>query len=300
MNEEVYDDNIVAEVNGGIKFNSRLLKEVKHLEQRWTKTVFLDGIEDGWKRMSIAVMLENQSLMNEAASNKNEEIVEKLVPLVREVYTNLNAWNWVGIQPLLGATGLVYFHRRREDSLAIESEEITAHTRCLKRRIAADFGVMDTAPDIVSDIDSEILKDLWNNTGIAKEIDLNVKTEDQFRQEVVLLQDEMKIKNYEPTFLVVNDKIYRYYSKVFTNLDEKLKIYRDNTVPGVLLGHKGNGYYESGYVYSPYVPFTYTPISIESKKFGLLNRYGKKLVRDGSKHYGKLIVKLTKELEEKL
>lgn len=315
MSEEIIDirsqpeivdsDGLISEINTveGVKIpncNVRFMSEARQLEVRWNKTELLNGIKDRYRRMAIAVMLENQRLMNEVATAKNDTIYKKFVPLARDVFTEMKAWDWVSIQPLLGPTGLVFYFRKREDSAAVESEDVSARTRFLKRRIAEDFGVVDSACDFAAEIDAEILTDLFNNCRYAKEFDLNVKTEDQLRQEVVLLQDEMCVAGYEPTFIVVNSGLRRLLPRVFYKLSDKLKLYDNSAVSGVLLGRKGESYMESGYVYSPYVPFTTTPLDLESKKFGVLTRYGKKLCRDGSKHYGKINVKLTKELEEKL
>jgi hypothetical protein len=61
----------------------------------------------------------------------------------------------------------------------------------------------------------------------------------------------------------------------------------------VLVGYKG-GDKVAGYAYVPYVPFTRTPVVLDPETFvprvGLLTRYGKKLVKDGAKFYGRLVI----------
>jgi hypothetical protein len=303
MQTNVCDDELLAEVNENHNVNSRFLNEAKHLESRWLKVEgYIDNIKDRYKRMAIAVMLENQRLMNEAATGTDiEGVRKKLVPLVRSVFTKLKAWDWISIQPLLGPVGILYYLRKRDEGIKVESEDIAAKTRLLKRQVASDFGVEDVSSDLVNEIDTEVLTDLWNNCGYRKDVDLNVKTIEQFRQVIVLLQDEMRVNGHEPNFLVVNPRIYHLCNGVFANTDSNLKIYKHSAVSGVFLGRKGTSYLESGYFYSPYIPFTTTPVISENgKNHGFMTRYGKKLLREGSRYYGKITVTLSLELEAKL
>jgi hypothetical protein len=98
--------------------NSRLLNEAKLLEQRWAKTKLLNGIKDPAIRQTTAVMLENQRLMNEAATDTADiaQFKRISIPLVRRIYPQLIANKIVSVQPLLGPTGLVYYLRFRYSS----------------------------------------------------------------------------------------------------------------------------------------------------------------------------------------
>lgn len=98
--------------------NDRLLNEARVLEQRWTQTGLLDGIEDKQTRSTTAVLLENQRLMNETATDTSDiaQFKRISIPLVRRIYPQLIANKVVSVQPLLGPTGLVYYLRFRYSS----------------------------------------------------------------------------------------------------------------------------------------------------------------------------------------
>lgn len=101
-----------------ISMNSRLLNEAQELESRWAKTGLLEGIDDRFVRQTTAVLLENQRLMNEAATDTGDiaQFKRISIPLVRRIYPQLIANKIVSVQPLLGPTGLVYYLRFRYSS----------------------------------------------------------------------------------------------------------------------------------------------------------------------------------------
>jgi len=80
------------------------------------------------------------------------------------------------------------------------------------------------------------------------------------------------------------------------SLQTKMKIFKDPLFPSckVLLGHKGKGPFDSGYVFCPYIPLLGTPSIMDPNSYtpskGVMTRYGKKLVEDGSLYYGLLNV----------
>jgi len=98
--------------------NARFLNEAKELETRWSKTGILKGIEDPYVRSATAVLLENQRLINETATDTSDVAQFKRIsiPLVRRIYPQLIANKIVSVQPLLGPTGLVYYLRFRYSS----------------------------------------------------------------------------------------------------------------------------------------------------------------------------------------
>ena len=101
-----------------MNINAKFLNEAKELESRWKKTGLLDGIEDRTVRSNTAVLLENQRLINESATDTGDVAQFKRIsiPLVRRVYPQLIANKIVSVQPLLGPTGLVYYLRFRYGS----------------------------------------------------------------------------------------------------------------------------------------------------------------------------------------
>ena len=95
--------------------NSKFLNEAKELERRWSQTGLLEGIKDKYERSCTAVLLENQRLMNEVATDTSDiaQFKRISIPLVRRIYPQLIANKVVSVQPLLGPTGLVYYLRFR-------------------------------------------------------------------------------------------------------------------------------------------------------------------------------------------
>lgn len=101
-----------------MSLNSKLLNEAQDLEQKWGKFGLLNGIEDRYTRSMTAVLLENQRLINEAATDTSDiaQFKRISIPLVRRIYPQLIANKIVSVQPLLGPTGLVYYLRFRYSS----------------------------------------------------------------------------------------------------------------------------------------------------------------------------------------
>lgn len=101
-----------------MNLNSRLLNEAQDLENKWTETGLLDGIRDRMVRATTAVLLENQRLINEVATDTSDisQFKRISIPLVRRIYPQLIANKIVSVQPLLGPTGLVYYLRFRYSS----------------------------------------------------------------------------------------------------------------------------------------------------------------------------------------
>ena len=98
--------------------NAKFLNEARELESRWSQSGLLEGIEDKYTRSVTAVLLENQRLINEVATDTSDVAQFKRIsiPLVRRIYPQLIANKIVSVQPLLGPTGLVYYLRFRYSS----------------------------------------------------------------------------------------------------------------------------------------------------------------------------------------
>lgn len=80
------------------------------------------------------------------------------------------------------------------------------------------------------------------------------------------------------------------------------RVYKDASFAEnkVLVGYKGESYkgesyMDSGYFYAPYIPVTKKPVILDPASFeprrGILTRYGKKLLEQGRRFYGKLELK---------
>ncbi len=289
-------------------------KEHHNCLSNWEE--LLTGITDPIIRMVTAVLLENQRLMNEVVTGKyiNDEFREKSIPLVAKVFSNLKAWKLISIQPLLGPAGILYHmaNARLEDGGIvgrIDTEDVCAKTRMLKTVVikagatiaedmkdkAAYLGDVDVlAEKIVTELDNEFVTDLRNNVSTIGTLKANAEvgpiTEERLRSAIHELGEVMKVKLHglKPNWLLVDPQLLERYPGAFAKLWEPLSIYPHEGA-GILLGYRGDAYFHSGYFYCPYIPFTLSPLR-EDGSYVILTRYGKKLLRDGAPHYGKVVI----------
>ena len=87
----------------------------KGLQNKWTKTGLLDGIDNEYEKSGMAVLLENQArqLIDEASKTgtaaNSEEWSGVALPLVRKVFGEIAAKDFVSVQPMNLPSGLVFF-----------------------------------------------------------------------------------------------------------------------------------------------------------------------------------------------
>ena len=98
-------------------------EEAKSLVNKWDKTGLLDGLNEDFKRSGMAVMLENQAkqLINEnsatgggagtgtAGTAGSEEWSGVALPLVRRIFGEIAAQDFVSVQPMNLPSGLVFY-----------------------------------------------------------------------------------------------------------------------------------------------------------------------------------------------
>jgi hypothetical protein len=285
------------EIKAKNSINEPLKREARLLVDKWiSTTAYLNNILDINKQMTIAVLLENQKLINEAFHRS--EMIDKTIPLTAKVFSSLKAWNWVTIQPLMGSTGLIYNLRTREENVVIESEEVGAVPRTFNRVFGDDYGVNDVTPHIAEDIDNEILRDLWLNCGSVRQLNMTYAEKDKkpkrFREQILLLRDDLqeKCKIHEPNFLVINPK-FKEFNDAIINLG--LSIEYHEGITGVLMGYKQLDHEflnHAGYTYCPYIPFSFAAYldgNLDAR-YKVTTRYGKKMARNGAIFYGRVEV----------
>jgi hypothetical protein len=96
--------------------------EAKKLVNKWEKTGLLDGLNEDFKKSGMAVMLENQAkqLISEAtftgggargaaAGATSEEWSGVALPLVRRIFGEIAAQDFVSVQPMNLPSGLVFY-----------------------------------------------------------------------------------------------------------------------------------------------------------------------------------------------
>jgi len=107
-------DNI-TDVMGGHNPHQELLKQTRKLVGKWEPTGLLDDINDSTKKQGMAVLLENQAtqLIKEASATgtggDKEEWSGVALPLVRRIFGELAAQEFVSVQPMNLPSGLIFF-----------------------------------------------------------------------------------------------------------------------------------------------------------------------------------------------
>ena len=98
-------------------------EEAKHLVNKWDKTGLLDGLNEEFQKNGMAVMLENQAkqLISEnsatgggagtasAGTAGSEEWSGVALPLVRRIFGEIAAQDFVSVQPMNLPSGLVFY-----------------------------------------------------------------------------------------------------------------------------------------------------------------------------------------------
>lgn len=181
------------------------------------------------------------------------------------------------------------------------------------------------AQEINLEIDREVLADLRNNAGTVSAWDFNTTLGDTIKEKyeslyvkLVELSNVIHRKTLRggANWIVTSPEVASIFetatagfaptpSDTFTSsagvqyvgtVMSKWRVYKDPLFPTnqILFGYKGDSYMDSGYFFAPYVPLTQTPTVLDPDGFtprkGLLTRYGKKLLREGAKFYGRLTV----------
>ena len=97
-------------------------EEAKGLVNKWDKTGLLDGLNEEFQKNGMAVLLENQArqLINEntatggraggaSLSAGSEEWSGVALPLVRRIFGEIAAQDFVSVQPMNLPSGLVFY-----------------------------------------------------------------------------------------------------------------------------------------------------------------------------------------------
>ena len=104
--------NILGESNGMIR---RQMEETKGLVNKWAKTGLLEGLDKDYERHGTAILLENQAkqLISEASATAGSDNAEQwagvALPLVRRIFAEIAAKEFVSVQPMNLPSGLVFY-----------------------------------------------------------------------------------------------------------------------------------------------------------------------------------------------
>jgi hypothetical protein len=93
----------------------QLLEESKGLVNKWGKTGLLEGVDSEYEKASISILLENQAkqLITESSRTGTaagaEEWSGVALPLVRRIFSEIAAKDFVSVQPMSLPSGLVFY-----------------------------------------------------------------------------------------------------------------------------------------------------------------------------------------------
>ena len=108
-------ENIKSLLTNTLDPQARLMQETRGLVTKWDKTGLLDGIKSDIEKSNMAVLLENQAkqLITEATatgtSANSEQWAGVALPLVRRVFAEFAAKEFVSVQPMNLPSGLVFY-----------------------------------------------------------------------------------------------------------------------------------------------------------------------------------------------
>jgi hypothetical protein len=109
------DINNISQLLDGNNPHKQLLEQTRQLVDKWEPTGLLEGIDTETKRSGMAVLLENQAnqLVNEASqvgtASNNEQWSGVALPLVRRIFGELAAQDFVSVQPMNLPSGLIFY-----------------------------------------------------------------------------------------------------------------------------------------------------------------------------------------------
>ena len=106
--------NSIEKLMDGYNPQRQLLEQTRQLVKKWEPTGLLEGLEDETKRHGMAVLLENQAgqLIQEASvtgGQNAEEWSGVALPLVRRIFGELAAQDFVSVQPMNLPSGLIFY-----------------------------------------------------------------------------------------------------------------------------------------------------------------------------------------------
>jgi len=107
--------NTVEKLMDGFNPHRERQEETRGLIKKWEPTGLLEGISDEQKTNGMAVLLENQArqLIDEASSTgtsaNSEEWSGVALPLVRKIFGELAAQEFVSVQPMNLPSGLIFY-----------------------------------------------------------------------------------------------------------------------------------------------------------------------------------------------
>ena len=108
-------DNVKELLTNALNPQARLMAETRGLISKWDKTGLLEGLKNDIEKSNMSVMLENQAkqLIEESSmtgtQSNSEQWAGVALPLVRRVFAEIAAKEFVSVQPMNLPSGLVFY-----------------------------------------------------------------------------------------------------------------------------------------------------------------------------------------------
>jgi len=113
-NKQKYMSDIKGLLTNNMNPQARLMAETRGLQNKWDKTGLLEGL-GGVEKANMSILLENQAkqLLDEATatgtSANSEQWAGVALPLVRRVFAEISAKEFVSVQPMNLPSGLIFY-----------------------------------------------------------------------------------------------------------------------------------------------------------------------------------------------
>ena len=129
--------NAIEKLMDGYNPQRQLLEQTRQLVKKWEPTGLLEGLQDETKRHGMAVLLENQAsqLIQEASvtgGQNAEEWSGVALPLVRRIFGELAAQDFVSVQPMNLPSGLIFYldfkYGTNQTNLHTENSDVYGNT----------------------------------------------------------------------------------------------------------------------------------------------------------------------------
>jgi len=108
-------DNVKELLTNALNPQARLMQETRGLVSKWEKTGLLEGLKNDIEKSNMSVLLENQAkqLIEESSvtgtQSNSEQWAGVALPLVRRVFAEIAAKEFVSVQPMNLPSGLVFY-----------------------------------------------------------------------------------------------------------------------------------------------------------------------------------------------
>lgn len=108
-------DNVKELLTNALNPQARLMAETRGLISKWEKTGLLEGLKNDIEKSNMSVLLENQAkqLIEESSvtgtQSNSEQWAGVALPLVRRVFAEIAAKEFVSVQPMNLPSGLVFY-----------------------------------------------------------------------------------------------------------------------------------------------------------------------------------------------